>query len=312
MLAGQLWTVINIRSIKNAVFFIVTRNRVAWLTLGFTITWAMVELLVPQAGAPLVEVIWARCAVDVLGMLLFTGLRPERVKDMVRTQHLGRQIGRSFALMGMSLFAIWAIRDISVANMFCLLWGAPLIVLLIDRLFLHEVSGWKIPAITVVGYIGVLLIARPVFTWSWSILPALASVVCLALFIIMTRAMRHEMIMAKMFHAALWATLALTLVMPLIWKTPTLYGWIVLIGVGLFGWLMLYILCRCLETTPSAMFAPAVYGVTVWLNLFEIVRHHEVPGWGVWLGIVIIVGAIITILSGGWSSAGNRAAVPDF
>jgi hypothetical protein len=128
------------------------RIRVALLILGYILSWAVLELLVPLAGVSLFEVVWARCTLDVIGMLLFfTRWRIDGVKALLRTSHLGGQICRSFALLGMSLFSLWAIRGISVTNALCILWGMPIVVLIIDRLFLHEVSGWKIPALTVRG-----------------------------------------------------------------------------------------------------------------------------------------------------------------
>lgn len=277
------------------------RIRVALLILGYVFSWSILEMLVPLSGVSLFEVVWARCTIDVIGMLVFfTGLRIDGVKALVQTSHLGGQICRSFALLGMSLFSLWAIRGISVTSALCILWGMPLVVLLADRLFLHEVSGWKIPAITVGGYVGVLLIARPVFTWNWDDLLAVMAAVSLAVYIILTRALRQEMIMPKLFHTALWASLALTPFIPFFWKAPTFHGWIMLIGVAVFGWIMLFLLCRSLETAPSAIFAPAIYGMTACLHLVNVVRHHETATSELRLGMLIIWGAVFAILVIKW------------
>ena len=288
-----------------------TRIRVALLILGYILSWSILELLVPLSGVSLLEVVWARCTLDVIGMLFFfTGLRFKGVKALVQTSHLGSQICRSFALLGMSLFSLWAVRGISVTDALCILWGMPLVIILLDRLFLHEVSGWKIPVITICGYLGVLLIARPVFTWNWDDLLALMGAVSLAVYIILTRALRHEMIMPKLFHTALWSSLALTPFIPFFWKAPTLHGWIILIGVAAFGWIMLFLLCRSLETTPSAIFAPAIYGMTACLHLANVMEHHEAATRGLRIGMLIIWGAVFAILLIKWPTR-HQSWVPE-
>jgi drug/metabolite transporter (DMT)-like permease len=122
----------------------------------------------------------------------------------------------------------------------------------------------------------------------------------LAVYIILTRALRQERVMPKLFHTALWSALALTPFVPFFWKAPTVHGWIILIGVAVSGWIMLFLLCRSLETAPSAIFAPAIYGMTACLHFVSVVEHHEAATRGLRLGMFIIWAAVFAILAIKW------------
>jgi drug/metabolite transporter (DMT)-like permease len=274
------------------------RSRIAFLFLAFTFCWIITEAMAAQSGVSLYEVVWARYAVHIAAMLLIFG--PRSGKTLVQSPHMGLQIGRSLLMLGMPVFFIWAIHRTPMNNAIDILWLTPILIIILDRLFTREVPGWTVPTMTLVGYAGVVLIVRPSFTFDWSILFALGASVCFALYIIMTRTMRDEMFLPKMFHTALWVFLALTPFLPFFWQIPTLHGLIALIAVGLFGWVALFLLGRSIDEVPPAIFAPVLYSIVLWPELFQGIARHVVPNHAAWLGSLLVIGSIGTTLLIGW------------
>lgn len=281
------------------------RSRIALLFLAFICSWIITEAMAAQAGVSLYEVVWARYAVHVAAMLLICG--PSRGKTLVQSPHLGRQIGRSLLMLGMPIFFIWAIPRMPANNAVDVLWLTPILILIFDRLFTHEVPGWTVPTMTLVGYVGVLLVVRPTFTLDWSLLLALGSSVCFALYIVMTRMMRDEMLLPKMFHTALWIFVALTPFLPFFWQLPTVHGLIALVAVGLFGWVALFLLGRSVDEVPPAIFAPVLYSIVLWPELLQGIVRHVVPSHATWIGSLLVIGSIGTIFLIEWPVY-NRSA----
>ena len=82
---------------------------------------------------------------------------------------------------------------------------------------------------------------------------------CFALYNVLTREMRTERTSANLFHTALWVFIALSFVMPSVWHTPSLKAALAMIGIGVWGFVLLLFLDRALAWAPASLVAPFIY-----------------------------------------------------
>jgi drug/metabolite transporter (DMT)-like permease len=267
-----------------------SRSRAALVFGGFTLCWALTESAAMLAGVSPYEIVWTRYGVHLAFMVLL--FAPRKRSALVRAPDLGRQIFRSLLMLGMPVSFIWAYHRMPVDNIMAIFWITPLMVVALDRFAGHEARGWEAPTAAVVGFLGVLLILHPTHSFGRSAVLPVVMAACLALYIVMTRSMREEMLLPKLFHTAFWVFLALTPFVPLFWAWPTVTGWLALVAVGLLGWTALYLLDRAVDNAPTAMLAPILYSYALWTELLRWFIQGAAPGRSALLGSLVVVGAI--------------------
>jgi drug/metabolite transporter (DMT)-like permease len=93
---------------------------------------------------------------------------------------------------------------------------------------------------------------------------------------------------AKLVHTALWVFLALTLLMPVVWRKPSVTDLLVMSSIGVIGCLALLLLDRALEIASPVLIAPAICTQPVWV---EVLAGRRPTGLKV-VGAVLILGAV--------------------
>lgn len=258
----------------------------------FTFGWAIVEPLGAFAGVPAYQVVWTRYAVHLAFLAVVFG--PRRKLDLVRSPRLFRQILRSLLMLVMPLSFIWAMQTMAPQNVLSVFWIAPVLVIVMAAFTNDQRVGlWTLLA-TVTGLVGTMLILKPnVDAFQPSALLAVTMAACLALYIVMTRAMRDEIVLSKLFHTALWVFISLSFALPFFWQTPTLRGILAMIGIGLLGLFSLYMLERAVDHMPSAQLAPVLYTQVAWELLIQWSGHATTPDKKAILGFVLVLAAAI-------------------
>jgi len=283
-------------------------NRGAWLFVAFTLCWSLTEIFAAQTGVTLYEVVWMRYGIHIAAMLLVFG--PKAKGGLVRSPHLGQQIGRSLLMLGMPILLIVAMSRMPLNDAFDLMWVSPILLILFDRFFTREGRGWLIPVVTVVGFVGILLIIHPKRAFGLSMALPIGTAACLAAYILMTRSMRDQPVLPKMFHTALWVFLAMTPFVPFFWQPVTLHNVLEIAGVALFGWVTLFLLDRSTDDAPPALLAPILYSVVIWSELFQWLATGAAPDKTAIAGTVLVLGAIATALVTGKAAARGVPQAP--
>jgi drug/metabolite transporter (DMT)-like permease len=181
------------------------------------------------------EIMAARSAVGLL-IVAAVALATGRLKD-VRTNRLGGHVLRNaIHFTGQNLW-ILAVTLIPLAQVFALEFTAPVWVLVLSPLLLGEKITRPRLVAAVLGFVGILIVARPnVQTLNVGVAAAAASAICFALTNITTKVLtRHEGIVSILF----WLTL-MQLVLGCVlalwdgvvrWPTAASLPWLVAIGV---------------------------------------------------------------------------------
>ena len=250
------------------------------------------------------QIVHVRYGTIVLIMLPFL-LRSR--SGSFRTSRPFLHIARGLLLLTSSILFVFALRDLPLELCTAIGFVAPFYVTALSIPFLGEQVGMRRWAAVIVGFVGVIVILQPGgATFQWAMLLPLASALCWAIGLIITRLMRGtELAVAILFYSSLVGFLAATpLALPL-WKSPTNFEWVLLVGLGGLNAVGQYLVIRAFMLASASMLAPFSYASIVWAVLIGFVVFDSVPNSTTIIGTVILIGAGIYV----WHRERVRAAM---
>jgi len=245
---------------------------------------------------PVPAIVWARYAFHVL--LVVVALGPKMGLGLVRTRRLRAQLLRGLLLAGSTLFFVFGIKQMPLAETSSITFIAPVLVTLLAAVILKEKVEFARWLAVAGGFIGVLIIIRPgsgVFTWA-SALP-LGSAACFACYQILTRKLANlESPYTSIFYAGLVGTVAMSLILPYVWVTPQSPAHALLfVLVGIVGGLSHLILIKAYAYAPASRLAPFSYTQLIWVLLSGYFVFGDFPDRWSMIGIAVIVASGIFI-----------------
>ena len=245
---------------------------------------------------PVTAIVWARYFFHLL--LVATALGPRLGLGLVRTRRLGAQLVRGLLLAGSSLFFVFAIKQMPLAEASSIGFIAPVLVTLMGAFFLKEkveTARWLAVA---GGFTGVLIIIRPgggVFAWA-SVLP-LGSAACFACYQILTRKLANlESPYTSIFYAGLVGSVLMSLTLPQVqaWPQNPLH-WLLFVVVGIIGGASHLILIKAYDYAPASRLAPFSYTQLIWIIVMGYLVFGHFPDYWTLIGIAVIMASGIYI-----------------
>ena len=166
------------------------------------------------------QVVWARYTGAFV--LAFALSNPITRPGLLRTSRPVLQVGRSILLLLSTLLNFFALRYLQLDQALAIVFSTPFFVAMMSGPILGEWVGWRRWTAIAVGFVGVLLVARPGFGGIHpAALISLASAVVYAVYSIMTRMLsRTNSTETTLFYSNLVVRLATLPVLPLVWTTP--------------------------------------------------------------------------------------------
>jgi drug/metabolite transporter (DMT)-like permease len=128
---------------------------------------------------------------------------------------------------------------------------------------------------------------------------------CFALYLVLTRFMRDETTASRLFYTALGVWLPLGLVVPWVWKTPTLRDLGLMSSIGVLGFLFLLGLDHALDAAPVRRVAPFALAQPIWTVVIDAGLSGHAPSRHVGVGIMILLGAWLVFA---WPERGSVVA----
>ena len=179
------------------------------------------------------EVVWARYFFAFALTLLFSN--PLKHRALMRTSRPLMQIGRSTLLLLSTGLNLFALRWLQLDEALAIIFATPLLVAVLCVPLLGEQVGWRRWTAIIVGFCGVLVVARPGFGGMHpAALLSLAGTVCYSFYVISTRLLsRTDSNETTQFYTNLVGAVAMTLILPFVWTppdSPLVGGLMVLIG----------------------------------------------------------------------------------
>lgn len=226
-------------------------------------------------------------------------LAPREGAGLWRTQRTGLVVMRALSLALGSLTAGLALKLMPVGETIAIMYLAPLVVLLLAGPLLGErVPGWTW-ALSALGFLGMLLIARPGSGLNpLGVALALTNVVFGATYHLMTRTLtRTETTTAMLFHTAIWGSLvfvALTLALGDA-ELPDLAGLVGMLAMGSLATMGHFLFTAAYREAPAPVLAPVNYIHLVWAGGLGFLVFGHLPDLLSILGMALVAGAGVTV-----------------
>jgi drug/metabolite transporter (DMT)-like permease len=243
------------------------------------------------------QVVWARYFGAFVLARIF--LNPVTRPGMMVTRRPWLQIGRSGLLLLSTALNFFALRFLQLDEALAILFSTPFLVAVLCGPLLGEWVGWRRWVAIGIGFLGVLLVARPGLGGMHpAALLSCGSAVCYSLYSISTRLLaRSDSSETTLFYSNLVGALAMLPVVPFVWTTPR--GWFVIglmVVIGAFGSFGHYLLIRGHRLAPASVLAPFIYTQLVWTTALGFLVFGDVPHRWTIIGGLIVVGSGLYLL----------------
>ena len=244
-----------------------------------------------------VEVVWARyMSAFALAVIL---LNPVKNPQVMRTARPWMQLGRSTLLVVSTTLNFIALRYLQLDQTTTIMFATPFMVALLGGPLLGEWIRWRRWTAIIVGFCGVLLVARP---GAGGIHPAafliLISSLCYALYVISTRVLsRSDSDETTNFYSNLVGAAAVTVAVPFFWTPqgdPKIIA--LMCAMGLLSGLGHYLLIRGHRRAPAAVLAPYIYTSIVWMIALGYLAFGDVPNHWTLAGVAVVIASGLYLL----------------
>ncbi len=237
------------------------------------------------------QVTWARFlfhTVIVASVFLVHGHR-----DFARTGAPRIQLARGLCMTGINTALYFAIQSVSLAEATALIYLSPVLVTLLAGAWLGEHVAPRHFVAVGVGFVGVLTIIQPGYHhFEPALLLALAASFLLAIYFLLTRKVAgRDSARTSLFYTSIVGAVILSAVAPLWWRTPDLWQWAQLIGMGALGATGHFLLIKAYTLLPASELSPWLNSQIIAATLFSVFLFGDVLGWNFYAGAGLIVGA---------------------
>lgn len=253
-----------------------------------------------SAGYPTVQIGFFRVAfalIPIAFLIIGTGGGLTSLRTQRPFQHIAR--GTIGCGAGLSFFTAFA--HMPLADAYAIAFAAPLIITALSVPFLGETVGWRRWSAVLVGFLGVLIILRPVGAASsmlgFGAVMAVTGTVLYSVAIVLTRQMVNtETNAAIVTYQTLTAMVLIGAFLPWVFIMPTGSDWLLLVGVGILGGSATVAMTQSFRMAQISILAPFEYTAMVWGVLFGVTLWGDLPDRWIWVGTAIVVASGLYIL----------------
>ena len=207
---------------------------------------------------------------------------------------------RALLIMASTYCFVAAISVMPIADALAVVFIEPFILLFLGKLLFGEPVGIRRILVSVVGFLGVILVIQPSFLlFGFVALYPLGTAICFAFYMIITRKLAQEIHPIKLqFYTTLLATLVC---LPALYfgnkaeissfeiVTPEGIYWLWLFGVGFFAGISHLFITFALKYASSTVLAPLHYLEIVSAVIFGYLVFDDIPTIISMGGMVIII-----------------------
>lgn len=239
-----------------------------------------------------------------LGIMSKNGIRT----DIFVTDRFGLVFLRALLLAGSTIGNFISVAYLPLTLTSTILFSAPIIICALSGPLLGEKVGkWRWGAIFC-GFIGILIAIRPFGeSFHWAVYSSLISASCFAFYTIITRKLAGEVpTQTLQLYAGIVGSVILFPLAIWFWVTPdNLTQWILLIGLGFFGWFGHELMTRAHSFAPASTLTPFTYTFILYLTAWSYFLFDQTPDFWTIVGAAIIIGAGLVI----WFREKNKSKV---
>jgi len=241
------------------------------------------------------QIVWSRFFFHfmLLAPIVLWRLRP---RDLLPPRPI-LQLLRGGCLLAATIVFFWSLRTMPLANTLAIFFVAPMLVTMLSALILREHVGIRRWSAVLIGFAGVLIIARPGSGLTGSgVTLAFAAAAAYALYAIATRYLSGTAPpLVTLAYTALLGAIVMSVAAVFVWKTPTAAQWALMAAIGVIAAGGHYLLIRAYELAPASLLAPYGYAEIVMATIVGYVVFGDFPDGWTWAGIAVIVSGGIYI-----------------
>lgn len=264
--------------------------------LMLSLMWALIKLL-SQRDVHLIELLFYR---QLLAMPVVYGWIVWTVgPGGIATRRVDLHLTRTVVGLTSMVCNFGAVMMLPLAESTTIGFTAPIFATIFSALFLHEATGIHRWGAVVVGFIGVIIIARP-DSAHFPLLGlgiAIAAAIGVATISLLLRALsRTEAPPAIVFWFTLLSVPPLGVLMIWFgqWHDPVTFA--LILAMGVCGGIAQLLLTTALRWAPVAVVMPMDYSAIIWSALLGWLLWDTLPIGSTWFGATLIVGSGLYIL----------------
>lgn len=233
---------------------------------------------------------------NLIGVLAFLPLVLLKGVAPLHTQRLKSHLWRSgFGLLAMYCF-FYAIAHLPLADAMVFTYSAPVFTPLIAWWWLKEPLTRRMQLTSLVGFAGVLLVAKPsgALFDSLSLVGLAASILAAFAFVSIREMSDTEPAFRMVFYFALFSTLGSTVPFVLTWQPLSNSTLLLLVAVGVMATISQLAMSKAYTLAPPGLIGPFAYLAIVFSGLLAWLRWGETPDlWSI-IGTLLIFGASLS------------------
>jgi drug/metabolite transporter (DMT)-like permease len=276
-----------------------TRNvaRAAALVSAGSLTLVVMATVVKHLGneLPAMEILFFRSAIGLLFVLPLFARNP---LEPFRTKRPGMHLMRgAVGAVGNACF-FWTITHMLLADAMALQFSRPLFMIPLAVFLLGETVGLRRTVVAAVGFVGIVLYARP-FTGGFEpdvFVGALGALAGGLVVICIKRLATTEPTRVIMFYYASWNALFALIPAALFWVTPTLPQLALLTLVGFLGIGGQSLITHGLTMGEATVLVPLDYSRIIYSAALGYLLFNEIPGPWSFAGMALIVGCSLYLV----------------
>ena len=225
----------------------------------------------------------------------------ERLKNFYKTKYVGLHFYRSF-VGAIAMYAIFVgLRNLELAEVTSMAFSGPIWVVIFSILFLGEKIRMKRWIAVGLGFIGVLIISKPGFDNLnfYYIYPVIFTLGFAGVSIFIRKlTLVGEPVYLIAFYFSLCSAVFGLFTLPFGgWIMPTVYDFVLLILIGLFGSIANLLLTKSYQLAEVSLTTPLKYLSLVFAIIFGFYIFNEIPTMYTLSGasLIVVSSAIIFI-----------------
>jgi drug/metabolite transporter (DMT)-like permease len=269
---------------------------IALVSLG-SLTLVVMATLVKFLGTnlPAMEILFFRSLIGFCFILPFFIRNP---MEPLRTKRPGMHLVRgATGAVGNACF-FWTITHMLLADAMALQFSRPLFMIPLALIFLGEIAGWRRTMVALVGFLGIMLYARP-FTAGFEPGAFVGAAGALAgglVVIWIKRLATSEPTRVIMFYYAFWNAVFALIPAVLLWVTPTWSELALLTLVGFLGISGQGLITHGLALGEATVLVPLDYSRIVYSAVLGFLLFGELPGVWSFAGMGLIVASSLYLV----------------
>ena len=272
------------------------RRGIVLVSLG-SLTLVVMATLVKHVGSrlPAMEIFFFR---SLIGFALVIAVMWRDPFEALRTRRPGMHFVRgATGALGNACF-FWTLTNMMLADAMALQFSRPLFMIPLAILFLGEFVGWQRIAVALVGFLGIVVYARP-FTAGFEpgvFIGALGAFTGGLVVICIKRLQTSEPTRVIMFYYAFWNAVIAAVPAAIWWVTPNAYELAILALIGFLGISGQSLITHGLSQGDATVLVPLDYSRIVYSAIIGYLLFSEVPGPWSFAGMALIVAASLYLV----------------